>query len=173
MTYTFTDKVASRERHIDGLYGETVSMTEANTYSNVTDRLTSTEITLSHGNGDYSKTVSYGYDQLGRLNTVTRPTTGAGGSTVSYAYDMRGWTREISTTEGFSESLFYQDGAGTPYYNGNISSMTWRNGVTTNLTRGYTYQYDNANRLQNGYYGEGSGLADSITKFKELEPEED
>ena len=168
MTYTFTDKVASHERHIDGLYGETVSMTEVNTYSNVTDRLTSTDITLSHGYGDYTKTVSYGYDQLGRLNTVTRPTTGVGGSTVSYAYDMRGWTREISTTEGFSERLFYQDGAGTPYYNGNISSMTWRNGVTTNLTRGYTYQYDNANRLQNGYYGEGSGLADCKNRYNEL-----
>ena len=168
MTYTFTDKVVSHERHIDGLYGETVSMTETNTYSNVTDRLTSTNITLSHGYGDYSKTVSYGYDQLGRLNTVTRPTTGVGGSTVSYAYDMRGWTREISTTEGFSERLFYQDGAGTPYYNGNISSMTWRNGVTTNLTRGYTYQYDNANRLQNGYYGEGSGLADCKNRYNEL-----
>ena len=156
MTYTFTDNVASHERHIDGLYGETVSMTEANTYSNVTDRLTSTDITLSHGYGDYSKTVSYGYDQLGRLNTVTRPTTGVGGSTVSYAYDMRGWTREISTTEGFSERLFYQDGnIRASYYNGNISKTAWTNSSNPDQTRSYWFIYDKANRMTHGMYNEG------------------
>lgn len=156
MTYTFTDNVASHERHIDGLYGETVSMTETNTYSNVTDRLTSTDITLSHGNGDYTKTVGYGYDQLGRLNTVTRPTTSAGGSTVSYAYDMRGWTREISTTEGFSERLFYQDGnIRASYYNGNISKTAWTNSSNPDQTRSYWFLYDKANRMTHGMYNEG------------------
>ena len=156
MSYTFTDNVASHERHIDGLYGETVSMTETNTYSNVTDRLTSTDITLSHGYGDYSKTVSYGYDQLGRLNTVTRPTTGVGGSTVSYAYDMRGWTREISTTEGFSERLFYQDGnIRASYYNGNISKTAWTNSNDPDRTVSYWFTYDKANRMTAGRYYEG------------------
>ena len=156
MSYTFTDKVASHERHIDGLYGETVSMTETNTYSNMTDRLTSTDITLSHGYGDYSKTVSYGYDQLGRLNTVTRPTTGVGGSTVSYAYDMRGWTREISTTEGFSERLFYQDGnIRASYYNGNISKTAWTNSNDPDRTVSYWFTYDKANRMTAGMYYEG------------------
>ena len=154
--FTFTNNVSEAELRLSNLYGSDIVMKEANTYSNVTDRLTSTDITLSHGYGDYSKTVSYGYDQLGRLNTVTRPTTGAGGSTVSYAYDMRGWTREISTTEGFSERLFYQDGnLRASYYNGNISKTAWTNSSNPDQTRSYWFLYDKANRMTHGMYNEG------------------
>ena len=127
MDYSFTNNVANYERYIDGLYGETVTLVETNTYSDVTDRLTGTEITLDHGSGEYVKAVTYGYDDLGRLASTSRLLSDdAGNHTVNYTYDMRGWTREINSSNGFMEKLWYQDGA-TPCYNGNISSMTWRN----------------------------------------------
>ncbi len=125
--FTFTDKVSEAEQRLSNLCGDDIVMKEANTYSSVTDQLTDTEIRLLHGANDALTNVGYTYDQLGRLTGRTRQlNSDAGNSTVNYAYDMRGWTREISTTDGFMEQLLYQDGT-TPCYNGNISSMTWKN----------------------------------------------
>lgn len=54
--------------------------------------------------------------------------------------------------------LHYTDGSGTPYYNGNISSMTWKSGSETTL-RGYKFTYDALNRLKDAAYGEGTNIA--------------
>ncbi|MCR5692108.1 MAG: hypothetical protein K6G62_07805, partial [Eubacterium sp.] len=125
--FTFTNNVSEAELRLSNLYGSDIVMKETNTYSNVTDRLTGTEITLDHGSGEHVKAVTYGYDDLGRLTSTSRLLgDDAGNHTVNYTYDMRGWTREINSSNGFMEKLWYQDGA-TPCYNGNISSMTWRN----------------------------------------------
>ncbi|MBQ3805116.1 MAG: hypothetical protein II844_04835 [Prevotella sp.] len=125
--FTFTNNVSEAELRLSNLYGGDIVMKEANTYSNVTDLLTGTEIRLNHGANDALTNVGYTYDQLGRLTGRTRQlNSDAGSSTVNYAYDMRGWTREISTTDGFMEQLLYQDGT-TPCYNGNISAMKWKN----------------------------------------------
>ena len=102
--FTFTNNVSEAELRLSNLYGGDIVMKEANTYSNVTDLLTGTEIKLNHGASDALTNIGYTYDQLGRLTGRTRQlNSDAGSSTVSYAYDMRGWTREISTTDGFME----------------------------------------------------------------------
>ena len=125
--FTFTNNVSEAELRLSNLYGSDIVMKETNTYSNVTDRLTGTEITLDHGSGEHVKAVTYDYDDLGRLTSTSRLLSDDDGNhTVNYTYDMRGWTREINSSNGFMEKLWYQDGA-APCYNGNISSMTWKN----------------------------------------------
>lgn len=77
-------------------------------------------------------------------------------SSVSYAYDLRGWLTNISTGT-FTEELFYADGPGTGYRNGNIISIRWKDN-TSSSKRGYKFTYDTANRLISGVYGEGDAL---------------
>ena len=57
----------------------------------------------------------------------------------------------------FMQELFYVGGVGTPCYNGNISSMTWRSGDETAL-RGYRFTYDGLNRLTLAKYGENPAM---------------
>ena len=66
----------------------------------------------------------------------------------------------------FSQSLHYTDGAGIPYYNGNISSMTWRTGDAS-INRGYKYSYDGLSRMTDAIYGEGLSLSDNPNRFSE------
>ena len=68
-------------------------------------------------------------------------------------------TAQVTGISGnkFSQSLYYTDGVGTPYYNGNISSMTWRSGDETAL-RGYQFTYDGLNRLTLAKYGENPAM---------------
>ena len=68
-------------------------------------------------------------------------------------------TAQVTGISGnkFSQSLYYTDGVGTPYYNGNISSMTWRSGDETAL-RGYQFTYDGLDRLTLAKYGENPAM---------------
>ena len=99
-------------------------------------------------------------------STVTRPFTGSATKTVTYTYDMRGWLTSI-TTNSFAEELFYADGPGTKLYNGNISSMRWKNGSYSSVKRGYKFTYDAANRLKNAVYGEKDNLGTNANRFTE------
>ena len=65
---------------------------------------------------------------------------------------LRGWLTAISGNK-FSQNLYYNTGNGTPCYNGNISSMTWKAGNETTL-RGYKFTYDGLNRMLDAIYGE-------------------
>ena len=66
---------------------------------------------------------------------------------------LRGWLTAISGNK-FSQNLYYNTGNGTPCYNGNISSMTWKAGNETTL-RGYKFTYDDGlNRMLDAVYGE-------------------
>ena len=86
-------------------------------------------------------------------------------SSVSYAYDLRGWLTNISTGT-FTEELFYADGPGTTLYNGNISSIRWKDN-TQSSKRGYKFSYDTANRLTSGAYGEGDALGSNTNRYSE------
>ena len=65
----------------------------------------------------------------------------------------------------FLKQLFYADGSGTPRYNGNISSIKWKDRSRT--IRGYKFTYDDANRLTQAAYGQGSNITSSTVKFTE------
>ncbi|MEB3372501.1 hypothetical protein SFC43_00240 [Bacteroides sp. CR5/BHMF/2] len=61
-------------------------------------------------------------------------------------YNLRGWLTSIESPL-FSQKLYYTDGIGTPCYNGNISSMSWKTGVDTDV-RNYCFEYDLLSRLK-------------------------
>jgi len=66
----------------------------------------------------------------------------------------------------FKEELHYTDGTGTPRYNGNISSISWKAGEEQ-TTRGYRFTYDGLNRMKMAEYGEGEQLAYNPNRFNE------
>ena len=77
--------------------------------------------------------------------------------TTTNQYNIRNWLTSVQSPL-FSQNLYYTDGTGTPCYNGNISSMTWKAG-NEKVTRGYRFEYDPLSRLKNAAYGEGELLA--------------
>lgn len=137
----------------------TVEVNTTYTYDGA-DRKDSYTLSVAHGESATSTTLAYEYNALGRLSKVNRQS--RVNLDVEYKYDMHGWLKNINT-RNFSEELFYADGLGTPCYNGNISSVKWKNG---NAVRGYKYVYDDANRLTQGLYGEGESLTSS-NKYNE------
>ncbi len=66
-------------------------------------------------------------------------------ATETLVYNIRGWMTSLQSPY-FSQTLHYSDGTGTPCYNGNISSMTWKAGSETTL-RGYKFTYNGLSRL--------------------------
>ncbi|WP_160119375.1 RHS repeat domain-containing protein [Bacteroides faecalis] len=153
--YDFNGKVLASHNGVDQ-----ISFTQTMTYDH-SGRL----LTNAHRiNNSVSATLSYNYDELGRLTSVTR----SGGSkslTTTNQYNLRGWT--ISTQSPlFSQRLYYTDGKGTPCYNGNISSMTWKAGNET-VTRGYRFEYDPLSRLKNATYAEGETLSPKPNYYDE------
>ena len=102
------------------------------------------------------------YDELCRLKKKSMHN---GTITNQYTYNIRNWTMNIQGSI-FSQTLHYTDGKGTPYYNGNISSMNWKTGNESS-ERGYTYTYDSLNRLIASIYGEGVNLASNPNRFNE------
>lgn len=129
------------------------------------DRVSTRTMSVSNGVPALSSTTTYTYDALGRVSKITRPFTSSTNPDVSYEYDLHGWTKKI-TTNSFKEELFYADGPGTPRWNGNISSMRWRN-EGYNRKRGYKFTYDDAGRLTSGIYGEGDALTTNVNRFSE------
>ena len=113
-------------------------------------------------NGDTATLVTNTYDKIGRLQI--KAFHGSGKSGQQYSYNIRGWLTEIKETR-FKQNLYYNDGPGTPCYNGNISSMTWQ--TDDNVERGYKFSYDRTNRLLNAVYGEGISISSNIDNFTE------
>ena len=70
---------------------------------------------------------------------------------------IRDWMTSIESPL-FKEELHYTDGTGTPCYNGNISSISWKAGEEQ-TTRGYRFTYDGLDRMKKAEYGEGERLA--------------
>ena len=114
-------------------------------------RLTKVEHTLD---GSKTTLATYTYDELGRLQSKTPH--GTASNKLTYSYNIRDWVTGISGNK-FSQSLYYTDGVGTPCYNGNISSMTWKSGNESAL-RGYQFTYDGLDRLTLAKYGENPAM---------------
>lgn len=128
------------------------SLTQSKTYDHA-GRLLRNIHQINHS---VSASFSYAYDELGRLVGITRDN-GGNPLTTTNQYNIRNWLTSVQSPL-FSQNLYYTDGTGTPCYNGNISSMTWKAG-NEKVTRGYRFEYDPLSRLKNAAYGEGELLA--------------
>ena len=103
------------------------------------------------------------YDDLGRIVTDRR--NGTDNLRTGYTYNIRNWMTSIESPL-FKEELHYTDGTGTPCYNGNISSISWKAGEEQ-TTRGYRFTYDGLDRMKKAEYGEGERLAVNPNRFNE------
>lgn len=105
----------------------------------------------------------YSFDETGRIKSLTHISHNDS-LTTAYSYNIRNWLTNINNPL-FKQTLHYTEGTGTPYYNGNISSMTWQTDSLT--TRGYEFTYDEASRLKNAVYGEEMNLSVHRNRFNE------
>ncbi|WP_299118108.1 RHS repeat domain-containing protein, partial [uncultured Winogradskyella sp.] len=108
------------------------------------------------------------YDELGQLESK-----GVGGTTaqsrlqtVDYTYNIRGWLKEINDVANLGTDLFgfkinYNEQEGAiqfaDLYNGNISQTIWKT-ANDNEKRGYSYEYDDLNRIDRGIMRKGDNL---------------
>jgi RHS repeat-associated protein len=122
----------------------------------------------------------FNYNELGQV--VEKNLHNTGGSnylqSVDLRYNIRGWLNSINnaqlTADGvmnddtgdyFGLELFYNNSetsslGNTPYYNGNISAIKWKNaGVALGVAdqRSYKYKYDNLNRLATARFQANTG----------------
>ena len=163
--YSYTGKPLSvKTLHTTSVTG-TLEVNCTYTYDGA-DRPDSCTLSVANGGAAASSTLTYGYDDLGRLSRVTRPFASAGvNKDVTYAYDLHGWTTAI-TANSFQEELFYAGGPGTPRWNGNISAIRWKD-KTSRAIRGYRLGYDGANRLVQAIYGQSNALTTYVGRFSE------
>ncbi|MDD3036495.1 DUF6443 domain-containing protein [Bacteroides sp.] len=112
-------------------------------------------------NGTVTDKISYEYDAIGRMTAQKYGER----ARETFSYNIRGWMTGIQSPY-FSQTLRYTDGTGTPCFNGNISSMTWKAGSET-TARGYKFTYDGVSRLKNAVYGEGDNLSLNVNRFNE------
>lgn len=117
---------------------------------------------ISYNGGESHRVSSFGYDLLGLPSSKTLP---GNAGTVAYSYNVRGWLTGISG-KCYSEDIYYNSGNGTPLYNGNISSIIWRDSTQT-ASRGYRFTYDQMNRLTDAVYGEGPSLSENTDRYSE------
>ena len=162
--YTFTNQLAQSTTTIGVGYGGNMTVTESISYNPHNNQKSSYAFSLNHG-AVTGTAIGYEYDNLGHLSTVTRSASMSTDRSVSYAYDLRGWMTGISS-DSFTETLLYAHGPGTAYYNGNISSIIWKDSSMENK-RGYRYGYDAANRLTSGTYSEGNALTSNFGRYSE------
>ena len=155
MAYDFCDHVIASSDKV-----ENISLVQHKTYDHAGRLLTEARLV----NDLASDTLTYNYDELGRIASFKRGN-GTHSLTLTNRYNLRGWLTSIESPL-FSQKLYYTDGIGTPCYNGNISSMSWKTGVDTDV-RNYRFEYDLLSRLKNATYGEGEKLSLNTNRFNE------
>ena len=112
------------------------------------NRLSAT--TYSYNDEPSIELQTYHYDELGRVHS--RHIHG-GIDSIAFAYDIRNQVTQIKSS-GYEQNYYYNqscpsaEGHSEELYNGNISATTWTYG---NQINGYTYTYDNMNRLSSTY----------------------
>ena len=86
---------------------------------------------------------------------------------IDLSYTVRGWLKQINDVDNMANDLFsfklnynMQEGAiqFSNLYNGNISQSIWRTANSDNDKRGYSYEYDDLNRLKRGLMRKGDNL---------------
>ncbi len=166
-TYTYTNKLSFSETYVSMPVGGSLVIGESYNFNNKIDKKSSYTLSLKHGD-KFTNSISYAYNELGQLKTITRPLPTSMSRTVTYAYDIRGWLKSI-TTNSFKEDLFYADCPDKAYncYNGNIGTMRWSNSNYEQI-RGYKFVYDNANRLTDALYGERAKLDNKVNRYNEV-----
>ena len=158
-TYSFTDRPSHSTHTHTAQNAPTLTEAYDYTYDHA-DRLTKVEHTF----GGVKRTLlAHTYDELCRLSHTDYH--GSSANRLTYSYNLRGWLTGISGNK-FSQNLYYNTGNGTPCYNGNISSMTWKAGNETTL-RGYKFTYDGLNRMLDAVYGESTSLTTNANRFTE------
>ena len=158
-TYSFTDRPSHSTHTHTAQNAPTLTEAYDYTYDHA-DRLTKVEHTFG---GVKQTLLAHAYDELCRLSHTDYH--GSSANRLTYSYNTRGWLTAISGNK-FSQNLYYNTGNGTPCYNGNISSMTWKAGNETTL-RGYKFTYDGLNRMLDAVYGEGTSLTTNANRFTE------
>ncbi|WP_369898454.1 hypothetical protein [Bacteroides faecichinchillae] len=112
-------------------------------------------------NGTVTDKISYEYDSVDKMIAKKYGER----ARESFSYNIRGWVTGIQSPY-FKQTLYYNNGAGTSCFNGNISSMTWKAGAETTI-RGYKFTYDGLSRLKNAVYGEGDNISINANRFNE------
>ncbi len=156
--------------HSSEIDGESTSFTLNTVFTyDHRDRLLATQCQLDED--DWVTVSANQYDALGQL--ITKYTHSVDGATflqkTDYAYNIRGWLTAINSPEldedendVFGMQLTYNEGS-NPQYNGNISSITWKNRNNSDLSH-YDFTYDGLNRLTNADFGIQSSLTASLTE---------
>lgn len=160
LAYDFTGQMTQR-KHIHSATGKPV---QAEVYVYEYDHDGRLLTTMHQLNGGVAATLADNkYDELGRLASNKR--NGQASLKTDYSYNVRSWLTSVSSPL-FSQHLHYTDGIGTPCYNGNISSMSWK-ADNASVHKGYKFSYDGLSRLTDAVYGEGTSLSDNLNRFNE------
>jgi RHS repeat-associated protein len=105
---------------------------------------------------------SYEYNELGEQIAKYLHGNSSGSDfnqKVDYTYNIKGWLRKQNQTASLGTDLFAQElkyqesGNPSSYFNGNIWQTSWKN--TGDITKSYTFSYDEVNRLNTAAYSDG------------------
>lgn len=159
-TYTFTNQLEKSTYDVNTETDGKLSVVQNYQYNRYNNKKEVSTLNICHGKFENSSRMTYSYNGLGQLVSISRPC-----SDAKYKYELHGWLENI-TTNSFTEDIFYASGKGTKYYNGNISSIKWTDNTSSKI-RGYKFLYDGANRLTQGKYGEGDAITTEETDYSE------
>ncbi len=140
---TFTGKPSMTRETVELPDGQVDSLVTVRAYDGQ-ERLVSETTSLN----DKSQSVSYGYDEIGRLTSRVYGTeANPSALTETLAYNIRDQLTDQNSNV-FNMSLRYQEptlGA-VPKYNGSVSEWEWNHGVRTE-TNAWSLSYDGVGRL--------------------------
>ena len=140
---TFTCKPSMTRETVELPDGQVDSLVTVRAYDGQ-ERLVSETTSLN----DKSQSVSYGYDEIGRLTSRVYGTeANPSALTETLAYNIRDQLTDQNSNV-FNMSLRYQEptlGA-VPKYNGSVSEWEWNHGVGTE-TNAWSLSYDGVGRL--------------------------
>ena len=163
--YTFTGKIL-KQQHVRTESGnQSVKEVSHYTYDSA-ERL----IKVTHQLND-GKTIVLSANEYDELCRLKKSVLNNDKQPVEYAYNIRNWLTDIKSSL-FTQTLHYNEGTGVPYYNGNISSMTWKAGSDP-VSKGYKFTYDGLSRMKDAKYGEGNDLSANLEHFNEQVTEYD
>ncbi|GHT05170.1 cell well associated RhsD protein [Bacteroidia bacterium] len=146
--YSFTGQPTEKQHVHAASHLGNDSITESYTYHY--DHANRPTITEYQVGGNKITLSELTYDDLSRVKTK-----GLHGNKelISYDYTVRSWLGNIDSPH-FMESLYYT-GGNTPLFNGNMAKMEWSS--NSNPLQGYSFTYDNLNRLKKAdYFSSGS-----------------